>query len=399
MRTTMTRSIPLLAVALLLAGGLAACRRGADAPATSEAVKAQYHCPMHPSYVSDKPGECPICEMDLVPMARPARSAGSPVVAGRAMVTLSPERRQMLGVRSEAVARRHLDRTIRTVGRVAVDERRLHHVHAKYDGYVEHLYVDFTGKFVKQGDAAALDLQPGPGRDAAGVPARLRAQQRLGDERRSPRWRQGGSDLLEAARQRLLFWDIRARRTSRRSRGPGEVHAHPRPHAEHAAATSCRRCAFHGMRVTPADTLFDIADLSQLWVLADVYESDLPAVRVGMEAELTRALPARPELEGPGDLHRAHGRGEDPHHQGPGRGGQPGRRAEARHVRGRVLRTRAGRRPRGPGERRDRRRATAGSSSWTAGTGGSSRGRSQLGAEVGGGYAGALGPRARASAS
>ena len=148
---------------------------------------------MHPSYVSDKPGNCPICGMKLVPLrcrasavAREAedpllplpdgpgrairqagqgfdgnglhpglRGRGSPsgaAVPGRASLTLSPEKRQALGIRSEEIRHGRLTRAIRTVGRVAVDERRLHHIHTKYDGYVEHLYVDFTGKFVERGD-------------------------------------------------------------------------------------------------------------------------------------------------------------------------------------------------------------------------------------------------------
>ena len=176
--------------------------------------------------------------------------------------------------------RRRLDRAIRTVGRVAVDERRLHHVHTKYEGYVEHLYVDFTGKFVRSGRAPALHLQPRARGDAAGVPARLpraAAAGRRAGSRRSPR---AARDLLEAARQRLLLWDMRAR-GHRGARAHGQGRAHRRPARRAAPATWSRRCAFHGMRVTPADTLFDIADLSAVWVLADVYESDLPRSELG----------------------------------------------------------------------------------------------------------------------
>ena len=131
------------------------------------------------------PGDCPICGMKLVAIGREssAPESGS-TVPGRASLSLSPEKRQLLGVRSEPVHSGPLTRGVRTVGRVAVDERRLHHIHTKYDGYVEHLYVDFTGKYVEAGRAAALDLQPGAGGDAAGVPARL--------QRAQSRWRASG---------------------------------------------------------------------------------------------------------------------------------------------------------------------------------------------------------------
>ena len=166
MTKILTRTTPALAAALLLLAGGAAvgCRRGGDAATKAQATKPQYHCPMHPTYVSDRPGQCPICEMDLVPIeaasASPTAGAGGAAVAGRAMVALSPERRQLLGVRSEAVTRRHLDRTIRTVGRVAMDERRLHHVHTKYEAYVEKLYVNFVGQMVRKGDHLAAVYSP-----------------------------------------------------------------------------------------------------------------------------------------------------------------------------------------------------------------------------------------------
>ena len=95
---------------------------------------------------------------------------------------------------------------------------------------------------------------------------------------------QGSLDLLEAARQRLLLWDMRDEDVAALERA-GKVSRTVDLHSE-VAGYVVQKMAFHGMRVTPADTLFDIADLSRVWVLADVYESDLPLVRVGMRGEL-----------------------------------------------------------------------------------------------------------------
>ncbi len=95
----------------------------------------------------------------------------------------------------------------------------------------------------------------------------------------------GGVDLLEAARQRLLFWDVRPadiEALEKRGQVPRTLDLY-----SDQSGYVVQKMAFHGMRITPADTLFDIADFSQLWVLADVYESDLPSVRIGMEAELS----------------------------------------------------------------------------------------------------------------
>ena len=129
-------------------------------------------------------------------------------------------------------------------------------------------------------------------------------------------------DLLEAARQRLLLWDIRPADIARLEQA-GQVTRTLDLHAD-IGGYVVQKMAFHGMRVTPADTLFDIADLSHLWVLADVYESDLPSLALGTEGSISVPYLPGQDLEAAGHLHRADGRGEDAHHQGAHRGGQPG---------------------------------------------------------------------------
>jgi Cu(I)/Ag(I) efflux system membrane fusion protein len=248
---------------------------------------------MHPSYVSDEPGDCPICGMKLVPLA-PAPAAAAPAAAdhaGRAALTLSPERRRLLGVQSAPVRRRPLAREIRTSGRVAVDERRLHHVHAKFDAYVEHLHVDFTGRFVRKGEPLLSLYSPELMATQQEYLLAWRAQRELGASPVADVAR-GATDLLAAARQRLLLWDIRPRDIERLET-TGTVRRTLELHSP-VSGYVVQKTAYHGMRVTPADTLFDIADLSSVWVLADVYESDLAAVRVGLPAELSVTyLPGR----------------------------------------------------------------------------------------------------------
>ena len=209
------------------------------------------------------------------------------------MVALSPERRQLLGVRSEAVSRRHLDRTIRTVGRVAMDERRLHHVHTKYEAYVEKLYVNFVGQMVRKGDHLAALYSPELVATQQEYLLAYRAQQRLAQSGIAS-VAKGGTDLLEAARQRLLFWDVAPDDIDALER-TGQVQRTVDLHAE-LPGYVLQKSAVHGMRVMPADILFDIADLSEVWILADVYESDLATVELGMAAEVT--LPYHPGARG-----------------------------------------------------------------------------------------------------
>jgi RND family efflux transporter MFP subunit len=315
-------------VGLVVAGGASvainALRGARRAGATPAAQAALYHCPMHPSFVSDKPGTCPICGMglvrseasprppgerrivyyrspmdpnlrsdkpakdsmgmDFVPVYSDETQAKGGAVAGRTSLTLSPEKRQALGIRSEEIHHGRLTRAIRTVGRVAVDERRLHHIHTKYDGYVEHLYVDFTGKYVERGDHLLSIYSPELVATQQEYLLASNAQKQMAASG-IPSVAQGSLDLLEAARQRLLLWDMRDEDIEALERA-GKVSRTIDLHSDVAGYVT-QKMAFHGMRVTPADTLFDIADLSQVWVLADVYESDLPLVRVGMQGELT----------------------------------------------------------------------------------------------------------------
>jgi Cu(I)/Ag(I) efflux system membrane fusion protein len=156
--------------------------------------------PMHPAYKSDKPGIAPDCGMDLVPVyegdAGPAGAAQSDV-EGHSKVKLTTSRQQLIGVQTGVAETRSIGRTVRTVGRVAVDETRLHTITTKFDGYIEKLYVDYTGKEVRRGQPLFSIYSP----------ELLATQQEyllaLRAAKQSPL-------LLESSRRRLQLWDISA---------------------------------------------------------------------------------------------------------------------------------------------------------------------------------------------
>ena len=283
-------SAALLAASGLIGIGCRADRQAAESPVPGKGGRriAFYRSPMDPSIRSEQPAKDSM-GMEFIPVYEDELQGAASTVPGRAVVTLSPERRQLLGVRSEEVKKVRLERTIRTVGRVAPDERRLHHIHTKYDGYVEHLHVDFTGKFVREGDPLLSLYSPELVATQQEYLLAYRAQKQL-EASGIPSVARGGVDLLQAARQRLLFWDIRPEDIDALEKN-GQVTRTLDLYSD-INGYVVQKMALHGMRVTPADTLFDIADLSQLWVLADVYESDLPSVRLGMQAELS--VPYRP---------------------------------------------------------------------------------------------------------
>lgn len=338
----MTRNGMVAAVVVtLVAGSLtwAGCRKATQSGATvAKPAAAKYHCPMHPTVVSDKKGECPICGMDLVPIeptaapspaVKPAAAEGgrrilfyrSPMdptihsdkpakdsmgmdflpvyqdettqaagaVTGRAVVALTAERRGLLGVHSSDVRQMRIEKMLRTVGRVTPDERRLAHFHTRFEGTVEHLYVDYTGKYVNKGDPLIAIYSPELVATQQEYLLALRAQKQLGASTvRSVA--QGSTDLLEAARQRLLQWDIRPQDIAEVER-TGTVKRTFDLYSD-VSGYVVQKNVVHGMRVMPADTLFDLADLSRVWILADVYESDLQTIRLGMSADVTLSYQA-----------------------------------------------------------------------------------------------------------
>jgi Cu(I)/Ag(I) efflux system membrane fusion protein len=291
-----TKTLTALALAGAVAGGAFVAVRGHDHRSAQAVVPARplYQCPMHPQIVSDRPGTCPICGMNLVKVQLAGGSAPTPAAsrtpAGRAVVTLSAERRAVLGMRTAPVVRTAIRRGIRTVGRVTTDERRLKHVHTKFEAYIEELDVDFVGKMVRRGQVLASVYSPELVATQQEYLLAWRAQQRLAAST-LPDVARGGVDLLEAARQRLLLWDVQPADIQKLER-TGEVRRTLQvvsPVSGHVV----RKAAVQGMRVTPADSLFEIADLSHLWVMADVYEADLPNVHVGTPADVT--LSYRPD--------------------------------------------------------------------------------------------------------
>jgi RND family efflux transporter MFP subunit len=328
---------------VLVSGGywIITRQNAAQGPATSQKVQ-KYHCPMHPEYISDKPGDCPICGMKLVPIESAAspdtaakgeqagqesagtgakkerkilywtdamnpgnrhdkpgkapdgmdlvpvyekESAGAtgPGVPGYAPVKITPERLQMMGVTTEKARVMSLDQSIRTVGMITADETRISHIHTKFEGYIEQIFVNYVGQQVSAGQPIFSIYAPELVATQKEYILALQARdqwEKSGTDVRLP-----GVNLVEAARQRLALWDISPDQIARieKTREPIRALMVYSPVSGIVSA----KTAVQGNRVMPADTLYEITDLSSVWVLADLYEINVPFVKIGDPAKIS----------------------------------------------------------------------------------------------------------------
>jgi len=286
----------LVIVVVVVGGGLAVWQmvgrgEGGGAVETAEV----WTCPMHPSVIRPEPGQCPICGMDLVLVKEEGEKGGG--IEGHGVVEIDPEKQQLIGVVTTPVERRALEQVVRTVGMVTVDERRLSHVHTKVEGWIEELYAAETGKLVKLGEPLLRIYSPELVSTQGEYLLALRSRERTADSP-FPEVRRSGETMLEAARQRLRLWDISDKQI-RRLEETGEVQKALTLYAPSTGYVMEKGNAIEGMRVTPGMSLYSLADLSQVWVEADIYESEAALVKVGQEARLT--LPA---VEGEGCVGR-----------------------------------------------------------------------------------------------
>lgn len=219
---------------------------------------------------------------DSGPSLKPQSSELSPEPPG--IVTIPPERLQTIGVKYEEVARRPLEKVIRTVGRVAVDERRLAKVTIKFHGWIEQLLVSATGDHVKKGQILFTIYSPDLVATQEEYLLALQSRKQLG-ESELPEVSRGSKDLLEATRRRFQLWDITEDHI-RELEKTGKV-LKTLPMHSPITGTVLKKEALAGAHVDPGEELYTIADLSHIWILAEIYEYELAFVKKGQTAAVT----------------------------------------------------------------------------------------------------------------
>ena len=252
---------------------------GGRVPTTVDTTKAErrilyYRNPMGLSDTSPAPKKDAM-GMDYVPVY------DGDAVQEDGAISISVEKVQKLGVKSEAATLRSLNKTIHATGRIEIDERRTYTIAPKFEGWVEHLYVNSTGQTVSRGQALFDVYSPDLVSAQREYTNATQGEAKL--ENADEETRAGMKQLADASLARLKNWDITPGEIKQLSTG---ISKRSLTFYAPVSGIVLEKKAVQGMRFQPGEPLYQIADLSQVWVLADISEQDIGQVRTGSIARV-----------------------------------------------------------------------------------------------------------------
>ncbi len=238
----------------------------------------EWTCSMHPQIRQPKPGQCPLCGMDLIPVA----DSEGDEATGPTELRLSAKARKLAEIQTSPVERREVTAEVRMVGKVDYDETRVSYITAWVPGRLDRLHVNFTGVEVKRGDPM-LSLYS---------PELLAAQEELLQAVATVRSledsdvsvvKRTAAGMVEATREKLRLWGFTPGQIEEiEERGVASDHM---TIFSPASGVVVQKSALEGEYVKTGARIYTIADLSTVWVMLDAYESDLQWVRSGQEVE------------------------------------------------------------------------------------------------------------------
>lgn len=286
MKSHTTLAASAMAIAIFAAGGgywlgnRGAPTDASTAPAPMEKKPLFYRNPMGLPDTSPVPKKDPM-GMDYIAVYEGDSAKDDPALPNQ--LQISTQKVQKLGVRTEAAQLRSLDKIVRAAGRIEPDERRIAMVSPKFEGYVERLHVNTTGQFVSKGQPLfevyspelvsvqreyAIAVQGAESLKGADSPAQL-----------------GMARLVESSLQRLKNWDI-SEDQIKALMASGDT-KRTLTFRSPVAGVVTEKKAVQGMRFMPGEALYQISDLSSIWVIADVFEQDIGWVKTGAKAKIT----------------------------------------------------------------------------------------------------------------
>lgn len=259
----------LVAGALIFRGGGSHNDHDHSGAAGKKSKAEVWTCSMHPQVKSPKPGKCPICAMDLIPLSQLGSSG-----EGR-VYSMSESAKVISGITTQKVERRYPEAEVRLYGTVEYDETKQKTIAARFPGRIDRLYVDYTGIRVQEGDHLATIYSP----------ELLAAQTELLTAKRF-----NNADALRIARDKLRLWGFPDKRIA-------EIESSGKTSDTLTIDASVTGIVTHknvqeGDYVQTGSALFKISQLDELWVMFDAYESDKPWLRFGQKVEFTaEAMP------------------------------------------------------------------------------------------------------------
>jgi len=289
-------------------------------------------CAMHPSVRLEEPDQCPICGMETTPVWKKVDSRVEPIEQKKmeenditrnedemsgmqghdhsrmgvqtnkskigdseSKFTVSPERQQLIGVKTQTVAYRQLDKEIRTVGIVEMDETKIEHIHTKIDGWIDRVFVDYTWQHVMKGDPLFSIYSPELVSTQEEYLLALKSKKLL-ENSEFPEISQAGKSLLNSSRRRLELWDISNNQITELE-NTGIVKKSLviySPISGHVM----KKNVYENQYVKPEEMLYVIADHSTVWVQVDIYENEISLIKLGDSATMTLASFPGEEFKG-----------------------------------------------------------------------------------------------------
>ncbi len=200
-------------------------------------------------------------------------------------VEIPPEKQQLIGVKTVVAEVKPLRKIIRTVGMVQYDERRLYTVNTKFEGWIEKLHVDYTGRYVRKGEPLAGIYSPellATQQEFINLLQWDKKGKAVKNDTVGSMLANDSKAIMEGARQRLRLMDVSDEQVNRieQTGKPLRTLTIYSPVCGYVV----QKMAFQGMRVMPGEKLFDIADLSTVWILSDIFENELPLIKTGEKA-------------------------------------------------------------------------------------------------------------------
>ncbi|MEW6001674.1 MAG: efflux RND transporter periplasmic adaptor subunit [Nitrospirota bacterium] len=200
-------------------------------------------------------------------------------------IEIPPEKQQLIGVKTTEVSVKPLQKIIRTVGRIEYDERKVTTVNIKFEGWIEKLYVDYSGRYVKKGEPLAEIYSPELFATQQEFINLLRWMKQSKNNNLNTMLTKDAEAIVEATKQRLRLWDI----TDEQIKEIEKIGRPIRTLTIYSPLSGyvLEKMALQGMRVMAGEKLFDIVDLSTVWIISDIYEYEMPLVNVEQRAKIS----------------------------------------------------------------------------------------------------------------